>query len=168
MIPDSDLQLRVVIKALSEVIAPAIDATDHVALEQLQLSIVTLRMLHNRLPLERRRVRKELTHALELATATAHALGERSTRLRAPLETARTALQDVDCDTANLDALRCALLSAVSACVDELEEPALRRRIAQAVVAASEPAIELARAWCVPSGFEADPARLRSLDQLLE
>lgn len=39
---------------------------------------------------------------------------------------------------------------------------------ARAAVAASEPAIELARAWCVPAGFAADPAQLRSLDHLLD
>lgn len=167
MIPDSDLQLRVVIKALGEVVAPAIDATNRVALEQLQLSLATLRMLHTRLPLERRRVRKELVHAIDLAAATAHALGESPANLSTALDTARIALQDVNCDTSRLDTLRCDLFSAISACVDELEEPALRRRIGQVVVAACEPAIELARAWCAPSGFEADPAQLRSLDQLL-
>ena len=168
MIPDSDLQLRVVIKALSEVVAPAIDATDRVAIEQLQLSLATLSMLHSRLPLERRRVSKELAHAINLATATGQALGESPAILSAALPTARAALQNVDCDTANLGALRRVLLSAVSACVDELEQPALRRRIGRAVVVASEPAIELASAWCAQAGFEADPARLGSLDHLLD
>ena len=42
MVPDADLQLSVVIKALSEVVAPAVDPANRLAVEQLHLSIATI------------------------------------------------------------------------------------------------------------------------------
>jgi hypothetical protein len=50
MIISLDLQLRVVIKALREVVAPALDPANELAKEQLGLSIATLAVVQARLP----------------------------------------------------------------------------------------------------------------------
>jgi len=73
MIPDADLQLSVVIKALRDVVAQAVDPGNRVAAEQLQLSIATLGLLKARLPLLHQCARRELANAISLGEALAAA-----------------------------------------------------------------------------------------------
>ena len=168
MIPDYDLQLRAVIKALREVVAPAIDTGERLAIEQLQLALATLAMLASRLPLERRRVRQELRNALALAAALQAAAGPAAAGLTAPMQTARAAHADVDCATVDLDQIRTVLLSAVCTVIETPVDEATAQQLARVVVAASKPTIDLHRAWCASAGFEANPATLIALESILK
>src|SRR3546814_16465351 len=70
MIPDLDLQLQVVIKALQDTVMPAVDPAHRMAIEQLGLSIATLSMVRERLPLAGLREWQDPAHALALGRAT--------------------------------------------------------------------------------------------------
>src|SRR3546814_15487978 len=70
MIPDLDLQLQVVIKALKDTVMPAVDPAHRMAIEQLGLSLETLSMVRERLPLAGLREWQDLANALALGRAT--------------------------------------------------------------------------------------------------
>src|SRR3546814_17934705 len=70
MIPDLDLQLQVVIKALKDTVMPAVDPAHRMAIEQLGLSIATLSMVRERLPLAGLREWQDLANAIALGRAT--------------------------------------------------------------------------------------------------
>jgi len=163
MVPDPDLQLSVVIKALRDVVAEAVDPANRLAIEQLQVSIATLSLLKQRLSLLHRCARAELVNALALGGSLLTVVG-RESALDSALEAARAALDDPDTDTAELGVFKARLLAAASAVV---EAGTGDRAIAQAVITASKPQLDLGRAWCLPAGFELNPKELPALADLL-
>ena len=167
MVPDIDLQLRVVIKALREVVAPAVDPDNRLAIEQFHLSLATLAFVEARLPLVRQRVRRELKNAMALAEAAVAVMKGGAAPITAEVVAARAALGDADVDTGELEAHKSRLLAAVSAAVNASPDAATDRALAKAVVAASKPQFDLVRAWGLPSGFEPDPAQVPPLDDLI-
>jgi hypothetical protein len=162
MVPDIDLQLRVVIRALRDVVLPAVDSGNRPALEQLHLSIATLVMAEARLPLAGGRLRAELANAIALAEAADAAA------LAAPLSTAKAVLEDPRADTRDLEIHKARLLTAVSTLVDDAPGDGARAdSLARAVVATSKPQFDLIRAWCLPAGFEPDPDEVPPIERLL-
>jgi hypothetical protein len=162
MVPDADLQLAVAIKALTEVVAPAIDPADRLAIEQLHLSIATIGLVRNGLALQHRRARRELANAIDLAEAVATA----GAPAPASLNEAHGALEDATRDEAALDAVRRELLEQIEASVASTAGMPAEQNVARAVVAGSRAQFDLARAWCQPAGFEVKPG-LPSLELLL-
>jgi len=168
MLPDYDLQLRVVIKALEEVVAPAVDPENQLAVEQLRLSLATLGMVRDRVPFVEKCARKELGHALALAAQLRDEAPENEADSLGPLiDEAHEALGSVNGDAQGLDRIRKALLSAVSSAIDTAD-PARVLQISKAGIAQTKPQIELQRAWCAPSGFEPDISTIASLEDLLD
>jgi hypothetical protein len=167
MLPGPILQLRVVIKALRDVIAPAIDPDNRVAAEQLHLSIATLSLMEARLPLLHRGARQELANAITLGE-TLEMVAEAKGLLATPLAAACAALADATVDMSELENCKARLLTAVSNIVAHSPDAVADRRIAQAVISASKPQCDLARAWCLPAGFEPDPAELPVIESLLD
>lgn len=161
MVPDTDLQLAVVIKALRDVVAPAVDPANKLAIEQLHLSIATIGLVQRGLPLAHARARRELLNAVALAEAVA-AVGS-------PIDggAAQAALGDPAADEPRLDSERRALLAAVEGAVTAAAGTTRETAVARAVIAASKPQCDLARAWCAASGFEVEPDALPALDDLL-
>ena len=162
MVPDTDLQLKVALKALREVVMPAVDPANGVALEQLHLAIVTVDLVRTRLPLRHARIRQELRNARNLADSVQAAGGEGG--LAELVATADALLLDPEATEASLDATRLGILSAVE---DAVAASNGDRAIARAVIAGMRPQTDLARAWCLPAGFDVDPQDLPPLEQLL-
>ena len=65
----ADIQLQTAIRALTEVVAPAVDAGNALAVEQLQVVIGMLHLMAVRLPLQVRYDCDELARLLELSKA---------------------------------------------------------------------------------------------------
>lgn len=162
MVPDADLQLQVAIKALSEAVAPAIDPANRLAMEQLHLSIATLGLVRSGLPFQHRRARRELGDAAELAASIALAGAPRPDLIDA----ARALLDDPAADEVVLDTLRRDLLEQIEAAVITASGTPAERAVAKATVTGSRAALDLARAWCQPAGFEVRES-VSPLDQLL-
>jgi len=162
MVPDTDLQLSVVIKALSEVVAPAVDPANRLAVEQLHLSIATIGLVQRGLPLAHARARRELVNALDLADAVATAGGHVGST-----DDARAALEEARASEADLDVVRKRLLAAIEAGVTASVGTKAETPVARAVIAASKAQFDLARAWGAPAGFEVERGALPSLESLL-
>lgn len=165
MVPGLDLQLRVVMKALRDVVAPAVDPANQLAQEQLGLSLATLAMVQSRLPYLHAGSRRELTNAVALATAVAKAA--ETARLDEQIASAQALLDNPDGLFTDLESTRGALLAAVSALVEETQDPPRRTAISKAVIAASKPQFDLVRAWSLPAGFEPDPEEVPALETLI-
>ena len=163
MVPDAELQLDVALKALREVVLPAVDPANGVAIEQLHLAMMTIGLVRERLPLRHRRARQELRNALDMAERLA-ALGAGGEAVASLADAARGLLADPAADEAALSTVRCALLAALEAVVAASGGDVA---IARAVVAASKAQTDLARAWCLPAGFEVGAEDLPALDTLL-
>jgi hypothetical protein len=166
MVPDADLQLRVVIKALRDVVSPAVEPANRLAMEQLQLSIATLGLLQARLPLLHQCARRELANAIALAEALG-AVADTGGLLDAPLAPARAAVEGADSSAIELEACKARLLEAACRVVERSAGDATDRAIARAIIAASKPQFDLARAWCLPAGFELHPGEVPPLEELL-
>lgn len=158
MVPDLELQLAAALKALREVVAPAVDPANGVAMEQLHLAMATVDFVRTRMPLRRARVIHELESARMLAgRAGGHA---QLARLAGEAQ----ALLDAGAHEAEMDALRLRIMDEAERAV--AADPA-DKALARAVLAVAGRQTDLARAWFAPMGFEVDPAGLPALEQLL-
>lgn len=164
MVPGLDLQLRVVIKALHDVVAPALDPANQLAQEQLGLSLATLAFVQSRLPYLHAGSRQQLANAVALATAVADAA--QTAKFGAQIASAQALLDDPGSSFPDLEGMRGKLLDAVSAVVEQTPSPH-RTAVAKAVIAASKPQFDLARAWSLPAGFELNPEEVPALETLL-
>lgn len=171
MVPDIDLQLQVALKALRETVAPAVDPANKVAVEQLHLSIATIAMVRNRPPLARRFPRRQLADALALADAVARAARTDPSidlaALNAAIAAGPALLTDADAETADFETTNAAVTEATLAVITAAQQSAAIGAIDAAVLQASAPAIERARAWFLSAGFEPDPSAIRPLAALL-
>lgn len=163
MVPDADLQLSVSIKALREVVAPALDPANRVAAEQLHLAIVTLSMVQAGLPMQHARARSELANASALADLVVKAGAKEPTSLSA----AKAALADAAKTTAALDTLRILLLDEIEGSVAATAGTPAEGAVSKAVVQGSKAQLDLARAWNKGAGFEVNPDEVPPLDGLL-
>ena len=163
-----DNTLRASVKALREVVAPAVDPTDPQARDQLKLVIDALEFARARVDLVPTRARLELEHSLALArelaaevgsTPAGAALGEAITGAEATLVAdARPSEADVRCATATLKA-------AVSLLARE-DKPA-RGSTDRLILAATRRWAAIDRSWYLPLGFDPDPGVVPAIEDML-
>ena len=164
MVPDLDLHLQVVIKALKDTVMPAVDPAHRMAVEQLGLSIATLAMVRERLPLAGLREWQELDNAIALGRATLAVVS--SAALEQAIGDGAALLDDArPAPGARPQGTR-AILAAVSVAVREADD-GNANALMRAVVEASRPALDLARAWGKSAGFEPDPDEVPEVAELL-
>ena len=170
----TDNALLASIKALNEVVAPAVDPTDPLAGEQLRLVAGFLKFLGTRLPYVYDRNRFELEHYLalgeRLAADAQRASPPVAQRLATALVDARALLQGRGASVDEMRSATAALSAPISGLVRAVADadPALRRRIEQAVLAGSKPWVDMQRAWFVVQGFELHPDELPPLCEALK
>jgi len=160
----SDNALRAAIKALEEVVAPAVDPADPQAAEQLALVIDSLRFLRDRLDHLHDRARFDLSHHLALAHAVAD--GE----LDAEIASAAAVYERPGARTPELRASTARLAAALRTLVRDAAtaDEATRRRIERRIVEGERARIEADRAWHLPQGFDPDPSSVAPLEHALE
>lgn len=159
-----DVQLQVALRALGEVVAPALGGAEKHVAEQLHLAMATLSFVKTRLPEARRYYRMELRSFMDLASVAAGlaqaAQPAGAAELLASVAAGSTLLADPEADLADYDAatrnLRDALtrlshLCVGAACQQDLDRLILDR--AEAIMLQS-------RQWCSPFGFELKPEDL--------
>ena len=167
MVPDIDLQLQAVIKALTDTVMPAIDPANKMAMEQVGLAVATLSMARNRLPLVRRLARYGLQMAIVTAEELVASVPTAAAGLAVPLSAGRQALQDPAHDTAELDAMLRALNGAIGALIDDSSNGPYIAAIEAIILRRGKLATDLVRAWTMPSGFEPNPASVPTIESLL-
>jgi hypothetical protein len=161
MVPDIDLQLQVVLKALEQAVRPALDPADRLAAEQLGLAMATLGMIRTHVPLHRRLVRRLLEDAIRMAEAVGQP-GE----LSEAVERARALLLDPEAETHEIEDFRGVLNGRISHLIAKRGEPGLAA-LAVPVVSGARKPIERMRAWVAGAGFEASASDLPPIEALL-
>lgn len=162
MLPSPDLQLQVAMKALTDTILPALDPAQKVAAEQLHLTVATLAMVRRRLPAMAAVDRR----LLELAAAQARAVLAcmASEALAAEAGQAETLLARVDPEPHAIGVATSRLKALVG---DIARDPQTPAAVLRAVLATSQPSLDVARAWCLPGGFETEAEEIARLTALV-
>lgn len=165
------IQIQSVIKALREVVIPAIDPKNKLALEQAQLSIGLLALMAQQLPVQFQFDCDELGRLVAYADALcACAPGAAADALAAETLTAARTLQAAQATPTDIEqAVRAlreksgALISAVFAQGDD----AIQAKVSALTLAMSEHQLLRERAMVLMQGWEADPKAVPPLDRLL-
>jgi hypothetical protein len=175
----TDVTLQAVIRALTDVVTPAVDPKDALAREQLRLSIDHLRFLALRVDRLYERALVELRHHLHLAEAVITALptqSDRTEHLDREVAEATEVLASAGATPATLRAATAAAAAAISGIVRELDDAApedasaaaVRPAVVRAIVAGSAERVAFERSWYAPLGIDPDHDELPTLDQLLQ
>lgn len=168
--------LQSVIKAMTEVVLPAVDPHNKLAQEQSRLVIGVLGLLAERMPLWYRFERDELVRFLALAehlSGVATQVPAAGEALK-PLQAARVGGQDVldraRAEPAELEAANFELRDHIGALVSALYSHAddtTRKRVGSLVTAHAREQLLRERAWHVRQGWENDPDALPAIESLL-
>lgn len=169
------LQIQTIIKAMREDIIPALDQTNQLAMQSAQLTIGTLTLLSQHLPLSYRYDCDELARLIgtagELLRATG---GEQTQAALAALKTAqRLGSQVLDRARAEpgeltdaVHALRTATSQTVRAVHADGSE-AVQKQVSAAVMKMSGEQLLRERSWLLAQGWEPDPKSVPVIDTLL-
>lgn len=172
----SEIQIASMIKAMKDVVLPAIDPVNRLAVEQSQLIIGMLGLMQHQLPLQFRFDRDELRRLsntlgeLEALAATDAALADQAAPLRELRAGSEQLLKACAVDPAELQA-RVRLLREE---IGDFTAEALRQgaaatvpRIERVVLDLSREQLLRDRALTAPQGWDPDPAALPSIQALL-
>jgi hypothetical protein len=170
---DSQVGLQAAIRALSDVVAPAVDPQHAQAGDQLRLTIDYLRFLAQRMDHLRTRDRYELGQHLQTAGAL-QPLAQ-SARLKAAAGLAASAahadrlLSSAEASAESLRAGRAQLAAALCEVVRESAgcEPSTRRQIEQQVLRSSQDRVAFERAWYLPLQLDPDAHDTQPLSAFL-
>lgn len=165
----SDVALASIVRALRDVVVPAVDPANARAREQLRLAIDYLEFHGARLDHLHARARHALRHRIAMASALLDIPGG-PTPLVGALESARRVHADAEAGTPQVRAAAEALAAAIASLVREAAgmAPDARERIEHCVLAGTAPEIDLERAWYLPLGFDPDPRDVPPLADALE
>ncbi|MDM0015143.1 hypothetical protein QTH87_22050 [Variovorax sp. J22P168] len=161
--------LRAAIKALKDVVTPAVDTSNPLAVEQLRMVCGFLSMVCDRLPYRSERIRFELRSAVELAQAlmpcTRACDRDAVSALERSLACGVGFIKEPDATETDIQAATARLTAATSALVRssaDIDE-ATRRRIDRAVAVNAKAWLDVQRAWFLPLGFDTESNRLPSI-----
>ena len=168
----TDTGLRAVVKALKDVVAPALNPADPLALEQLRLAVDYIEFVRARFEHFHDRERFELSHHLGMATSVdalaAPITGAAAAALKTAIGQGAQLAADPGATTRALKAGTAALAAAVAKVVHDAStlDVAARRMIEQTVLQATDDRIEFERAWYLPLGFDPAPGDVKDLGAL--
>jgi hypothetical protein len=163
MVPDIDLQLEVVGAALRNVVAQA-DQGGGLSLEQLKLSVVTLDQARSLMPAQGEIARRELEVSLRMAKAVQQQVPDANLAPR--IAEAAVVLDDGKAGPVQLDAARDDLNGAIGALVAGLPGDEAGKAAMRTILAHTREAIDIARACCLPAGFETNPGEVERLGKI--
>ena len=155
---DFDVQLQVALRALNDVVAPALNDAEKHVVEQLHLAVATIGFVKARLPEARRYYRMELAQFIALATASAHAAGGDAS-LEAAAREGEVALSGAETDIADYVAITRRLRDEVTALASRVQGET-RSRLDRLVIDKSGELLPQYRQWALPFGFELKPEAL--------
>ena len=157
MIPEIDVQLAAVAKALADNVMPAVDCANPMAVEQLHLALATLAIVRQRLPDLHAYLRRDLAEAIALAR-----------RIGAELGAGEAVLASPESSPQRIEAEVRTLKEAITARIDAARGTADEGAVAAAVLDSADPAILRWRAWASGMGFEPDPSSIPPLGNLIK
>ncbi|MGH8516058.1 MAG: hypothetical protein ACREUE_01225 [Panacagrimonas sp.] len=171
-----DLQIKSILKAMNDVVLPAVDPNNKLAQEQMRLCMGLLGLMARQLPLQFRFDCDELTRlAAYAADLQRVAVGGQQTReavaalaksavtANALLERAKVSPADIEQSVRTLRAATGTLISSVFADGDASAQD----RVQKATLAMSREQLLRERAWVITQGWEPDPKSLPPIEELL-
>lgn len=171
------LQIQTVIKAMLDVILPAVDPNNRMAQEQAGLVVGMLNLLAQRLPLAYRYDCVELSRLLEFAenlrskTAGIRAASESLESLAASARVGEDVLERAKAEPSELEQavfdLREKIGALIQAAYAEADGPAVLKSIGATVLEASREQLLRERVWVIGQGWESKPDELPSLETLI-
>lgn len=150
MIQDFDSQLQVSLRALEEVVAPALSGAEKHVIEQLHLVMLTVGFVKQRLPEARRYARWELSAYLDLGRS----LGDDGA-VRQFVSDGEAVLQRPEADIGDIEQVTRRGRDGIAALADQGDP-----QVASKILKASRAIIDQQRLWCAPFGFELRPEAL--------
>jgi hypothetical protein len=159
MIQSFDSQLQVALRALEEVVAPALGGAEKHVIEQLMLSIMTIGFVKTRLPEARRFYRMELRSCLALASEAARIAGGAESLAEA-VRAGQAALADPEADIAEFEAASRNLRDGVTASSHTAVGQPHQAQLEAAILDQGGKLLAQNRLWCMPFGFELQPENL--------
>lgn len=170
------IQIQSMIKAMTDVVLPAVDPEHKMAQEQARLVIGMLTLLAQRLPLQFRYDRDELDRYVTLAAQLQKQVhgGDRTRvatdTLDACLSKGAAVLDRARAEPAEVEAavfdLRAAVGMLVQAAAEE-GDASSRAALKRLVLDAAKAQLDRERAWLISMGFEADPSVVPPIETLI-
>lgn len=169
-------QIPTLIKALTDVVLPAVDPNNKLAQEQAQLVIGSLHLIAQRLPLQARYDRHELGSFLELGNqlereaAGSPELTAAFASLATSAAKGRGLLARAGADPAEIEAANLALRESIGLVVQAaatLSHASQRKAIESAVMAHAKEMLLRERAWLALQGWEGKDSSLPAVESLI-
>ena len=170
MIQLTDTQLQVSLRALREVIAPALkDSASHVV-EQTHLVIATLEFAKQRLPHTRRFYREELRYFITYGLEVAELIGAEHPSLADDIsekcQHGEEELQRPEADVEDYLLVNRQLRELISAAVDQAASGPVEAALGRLVLERLKGYLPYQRAWLLPFGLDPSPGDLPPVDQV--
>lgn len=170
----AELQIQTVVKALNDVILPAVDPDNAIAREQGQLAVAMLQFVADRLPQTLAYARTELQEHVDLADrllaldSLPDAAATARRALAASVEKGGGLLDRTGIEPGELEASARDIRAAISRLVDAASaDETARAAVDRIVLAAAKPQLQRERAWLAPLGVEWD-AEVPEIRELVE
>ena len=170
------IQIQTIIKAMTDVVMPAVDPNNKLAQEQTQLVVGMLHLLAQRMPLMHRYDCDELSRFLALADTlqdqakglpgaaeALHALANTSEVGQDVLNRARAEPAELEAANFNIRKKVGALISTIYAGNDA----ANLKHISSTITAHAKEQLLRERSWLIMQGFEADPKSVPAIETLI-
>ena len=159
MIQSFDVHLQVALRALEEVVAPALDGAQKHVVEQLMLSIATIGFVKTRLPEARRFYRMELRSCIEMALESTTIAGSSDVMSEA-IGAAKNILLDPEADIAAFEDASRRLRDGVTALSHASVGQPYQEPLNAFILEKSGALVTQYRLWGMPFGFELHPESL--------
>ena len=170
------LQVQTVIKAMTDVVLPAVDPNNKLAQEQARLVIGMLHLVAQRQPLMYRYDRDELSRFLALAD-TLQAQAKDMPGAQAPLHALATVVENGEdvlnragAEPSELEMANFHLREKIGALVTALyaeNAPDKLKHISTTVTAHAKEQLLRERSWLIGQGWESDPGSLPAIETLI-
>lgn len=169
-------QIPTLIKAMTDVVLPALDPNNKLAQEQGQLILGSLHLIAQRLPLQYRYDRHELGSFLALAeqleqmSSGAPELAVSIAALRASSKQGREVLARAGAEPSELESANLAMrdsIGAITQAGSALPDDARRKRVESAVMAHAREMLLRERAWLAMQGWEGKNVPLPDVESLI-
>jgi hypothetical protein len=165
-----DIQIQSMIKALTDVVLPAVDADNKLAHEQTRLVIGLLGVMSKQIPLQFQFDCDELSRLLDFATELQRASGAEQPELAQHQEKGSQVLDRAKADPAEVvNAVR-ALRTSTGAVISDVFRGAdtqVQDRVQKTVLAMTSAQLLRERSWLLSQGWEPDASAIPAIETLL-
>jgi hypothetical protein len=161
-----DLQIQVILKALRDVILPAVDKDNKLAQEQTHLAIGTLQLMAKFLPIAYRYDRDELDRYVGLSRDLIAQVGSKTdatavSNLKTVAARGADVLERARAEPAEMEKAACDLRATVGELIEAVHagsDNAAKASVQKLILAAAKPELERERAVVIDMGWETDPS----------